>query len=113
MIIKRIPELAGDRVPKPAVWKNCVDIMQKDNSIHYDYMIDLDITSPLRQADDVYNAFKLKQSRQDADLVESMCYSWRNPYFNMMEEDGKFVKTVIDSSFVARQQAPIVYDENV
>lgn len=31
----------------------------------------------------------------------------------MMEEDGKFVKTVIDSSFVARQQAPIVYDENV
>ena len=111
-IIKRLPELSGDLVPKPAVWKNCVDTMQKVNGIFYDYMIDLDITSPLRQADDVFNAFHLKQSRMDADLVESMCYSRRNPYFNMMQEDGRFVKTVIDCSFAARQQAPVVYDEN-
>ena len=111
-LIKRIPDLAGDRVPKTAVWKNCLDIMQKDNGIHYDYMIDLDITSPLRQAEDVYNAYQLKLSRMDADLVESMCYSRRNPYFNMMKEEGLFVKTVIDCSFVARQQAPTVYDEN-
>ena len=86
--IRRIPELGESNVPKPAVWENCVNVMQKKNSIVYDYMIDLDITSPLRQIDDVYNAFQLKNKRQDADLVESMCLARRNPYFNMMKEDG-------------------------
>ena len=45
-------------------------------------------------------------------MVESMCPARRNPYFNMMKEDGLFVNTVIDCSFVTRQQAPNVYDEN-
>jgi len=110
--IKRNPDLGGSEVPKPAVWKNCVDVMQARNKIVYDYMIDLDITSPLRQSEDVYNAFQMKLKRQDADLVESMCPARRNPYFNMMKVDGDFVNTVIDCAFVARQQAPVVYDEN-
>ncbi len=110
--IKRGEELAGDTVPKPAVWHNCLDIMQKKKSIIYDYIIDLDITSPLRQQDDVYNAYLLKKKRTDADLVESMCKARRNPYFNMMKEDGDYVSTVIDCAFVGRQQAPKVYDEN-
>ena len=110
--IKRDADLGGSEVPKPAVWKNCVDVMQDRNKIVYDYMIDLDITSPLRQVEDVYNAFQLKLKRQDADQVESMCPSRRNPYFNMMKVDGDFVNTVIDCAFVARQQAPLVYDEN-
>ena len=110
--IKRKPELGMGDVPKSAVWNNCVDVMQSMKNIKYDYMIDMDITSPLRQVDDVYKAFLLKQNRQDADLVESMCPARRNPYFNMMKEDGDYVTTVIESPFVARQQAPNVYDEN-
>ena len=110
--IARDSDLGESNVPKPVVWHNCIDVMEKVNGIHYDYLIDLDITSPLRQEDDVYNAFQLKLQRDDADLVESMCPARRNPYFNMMKEDGDYVSTVIDSSFVARQQAPNVYDEN-
>ena len=110
--IKRVAELGGSTVPKPAVWKNCVEVMQQKNNIVYDYIIDLDITSPLRQVNDVYNAFQLKLQRNDADLVESMCYARRNPYFNMMKEDGDYVSTVNNCNFVARQQAPVVYDEN-
>lgn len=110
--IKRDIELAGSDVPKPAVWKNCIDLMQEKQGFIYDYMIDLDITSPLRQVCDVYNAFQLKLDRKDADLVESMCPARRNPYFNMMREEGCYVKTVIDCSFVTRQQAPNIYDEN-
>jgi CMP-N-acetylneuraminic acid synthetase len=109
--IKREEGLGGDGVPKPAVWKNCVDIMQEKNGA-YDYMIDLDITSPLRQEDDIYNAFHLKLKRPDADMAESVCHARRNPFFNMMKEEGEYVNTVIDSPFVARQQAPNVYDEN-
>ncbi len=110
--IKREAELGGSAVPKPAVWKNCVDVMQREKNLVYDYMIDLDITSPLRQIDDVYNAFQLKLKRPDADLVESMCHARRNPYFNMVKENGDYVSTVINCNLVARQQAPIVYDEN-
>lgn len=110
--IKRSPELGGGSVPKPAVWQNCMEYMSQKKNIVYDFMIDLDITSPLRQATDVYNAFQLKTNRKDADMVESMCLARRNPYFNMMKEEGQYVNTVINSAFVARQQAPVVYDEN-
>lgn len=110
--IKRSLELSGGTVPKPAVWHNCLDVMERDNVKKYDYIIDLDITSPLRQYMDVYNAYELKLKRNDADMVESMCMARRNPYFNMMKEDGPFVSTVIDCAYVARQQAPKVYDEN-
>ena len=110
--IKRDTSLSGGNVPKPAVWKNCMEVMQRMKDIQYDYMIDLDITSPLRQEDDVYRAFQMKLKRPDADMVESMCPARRNPYFNMMKENGEFVSTVIEKGYVARQQAPKVYDEN-
>ncbi len=110
--IKREESLGGNTVPKPAVWKNSLDLMENKYQKKYDCLIDLDITSPLRQINDIYNAYILKTERPDADLVESMCHSRRNPYFNMMKEDGNYVTTVIPSTFVARQQAPKIYDEN-
>lgn len=51
--------------------------------------MDLDITSPLRTESDIENAFAKKQSRDDLDLVFSVCEARRNPWFNM-------VKTVDD-----------------
>ena len=110
--IDRSKELGEDNVPKAAVWHNCIDVMQERRNIKYDYMIDLDITSPLRQKDDVYNAYMLKLERKDADMVESVCPSRRNPYFNMLKKDGDFASTVIDAALTTRQQAPECYDEN-
>lgn len=110
--IERSAALGEDYVPKAAVWHNCIDIMNKKYEKKYDYMIDLDITSPLRKTMDVCNAFKLKLERLDADMVESVCQCRRNPYFNMYKEDGNYVSTVIDSSLTTRQAAPKVYDEN-
>ena len=110
--IDRDEKLGEDKVPKAAVWHNCIDILQTKFNKIYDYLIDLDITSPLRQKDDIINAYHLKITRTDADMVESVCSCRRNPYFNMYKEDGKFVSTVIDSNFTTRQEAPAVYDEN-
>lgn len=110
--IERNKELGADRVPKAAVWHNSLEIMQERRKHNYDYIIDLDITSPLRQRDDVYNAYKLKVERSDADMVESVCLCRRNPYFNMYKEDGDYVSTVIDLALTTRQQAPVCYDEN-
>lgn len=110
--IEREPALGEDRVPKAAVWHDCLDKLRDRKTIKYDYLIDLDITSPLRQKQDIVNAYRMKIERQDADMVESVCPCRRNPYFNMYKEDGNYVSTVIDSDFTTRQQAPNVYDEN-
>jgi len=110
--IKRSKELGEDHVPKAAVWHNCIDEMESRYGKKYEYMIDLDITSPLRKAMDVYYAFMMKLDRTDADMIESVCNCRRNPYFNMYKEEGNYVSTVIDSGLTTRQSAPNVYDEN-
>lgn len=110
--IAREKSLGEDSVPKAAVWHNSVDIMSERLNRTYDYIIDLDITSPLRRSNDIYNAFKKKLERVDADMVESVCHCRRNPYFNMYKEDGEYVSTVIDAGLTTRQSAPNVYDEN-
>ncbi len=110
--IEREERLGADKVPKAAVWHNCLDSMQRRKNKIYDILIDLDITSPLRQYKDIFNAFHLKILREDADMVESVCNCRRNPYFNMYKEEGEYVSTVIDSKFTTRQEAPRVYDEN-
>ena len=110
--IKRPKELCGDVVPKMAVFQQSLDYMEKTQRKFYDFVIDLDITSPLRQIDDVLNAYKLKLERRDAGLVFSACNSRRNPYFNMVKVVDDHVEKVIESPFTARQQAPAIYDLN-
>lgn len=110
--VPRPRELGGDIVPKMAVFQQTLKYMESKYSKTYDYLIDLDITSPLRQIDDVLNAYKMKLERDDAGLVFSACGSRRNPYFNMVKQVGDHVEKVIESPFTARQQAPAIYDLN-
>ena len=110
--IPRPEELGGDVVPKMAVFQQSLSYMEDKQGYSYDYLIDLDITSPLRQIHDVLGAYKMKLEREDAGLVFSGCPSRRNPYFNMVKEVGDHVEKVIESPFTARQQAPAIYDLN-
>ena len=94
------------------VFHQTLNEMEKRNGTQYDYLIDLDITSPLRRVDDVANAFDVKDTRGDLDLVFSVAPSRRNPYFNMVKIEGDHVEKVIESPFTARQQAPAIFDLN-
>lgn len=111
-IINRAPELAGDKVAKMAVWHNCLDVLEKKFSKKFDYVIDLDITSPLRQIDDVVNAYRTKLERQNCELIYSVCESRRNPYFNMVKIEGVYSVKFAASNFTTRQEAPEVFDMN-
>lgn len=104
--------LGGDRVPKMAVFQDTLRRMEQRLGAPYDWYIDLDITSPLRTAADIANAFAKKRERPDLDLVFSVCEARRNPWFNMVKEVGDHVEQVNQSEFTARQQAPAVYDVN-
>jgi len=82
----------------------------------YDFVLDLDVTSPLRNLEDIEKALDLMIANPDAKNLFSVNHAARNPYFNMVEENGNgfysLVKTNPDGSVMTRQSAPKVYDLN-
>lgn len=111
-VINREQSLGGDTVPKVAVIADCLCQMEKRQGGNYDMVVDLDITSPLRTVDDIENAIRRKAARQDADVVYSVTGARRNPYFNMVREEGGYFVRAVPSNYTARQQAPTFYDMN-
>ena len=112
VFLPRGEELGGDKVPKMAVYQDSLRRMEEKTGAAYDYLMDLDITSPLRTAADIETAFAKKQSRADLDLVFSVCEARRNPWFNMVKTVDDHVEQVNKSEFTGRQQAPEVFDVN-
>ena len=82
----------------------------------YDFVLDLDVTSPLRTSEDVEEALELMIANSEAKNLFSVNPAARNPYFNMVEENEKgfysLVKTNPDGSVMTRQSAPKVYELN-
>lgn len=114
VFLPRGEALAGDTIPKMDVFKDSLLRMEaRQGGKHFDVVIDLDITSPLRTAQDIANSYNAYATRDDLDLIFSVTPSRRNPYFNMVREDGDaFVKVMDNVPFTARQQAPAIYDLN-
>lgn len=112
-LLRNRPEnLAQDDTPKmPVIW-DALQYAEEKNGRKYDYVIDLDITSPLRRVRDIRGAYEKKRERVDAQVVYSVTHSRRSPYFNMVKQKGDFYSTVIPSDAVVRQQAPSCYDMN-
>ena len=83
------------------------------NKKSYDYILDLDVTSPLRTFVDISEAFEMLKSKPEALNIFSVNSASRNPYFNMVEnnQDG-FVKLVKKGGFLSRQNAPEVFEMN-
>lgn len=110
--IPRPAELAQDQSPKIPVIRHSLSTMETVKKCRYDYIIDLDITSPCRRVADIENAYQKISQSTKSDIVFSAVNARRNPYFNMVElRDGR-IQRVKSSDFVARQQAPAVYDVN-
>jgi len=84
-------------------------LMEKE----YDYILDLDVTSPLRTMNDLENAFKMLQSDENAYNLFSVNNANRNPYFNIVEKkENGYYNIVKEGHFLSRQTAPKVYDMN-
>lgn len=109
--IARKAELAGDAVGKIEVIRDCLNRMETDRKREYDMVIDLDITSPLRTAEDIERLIT-KHKETGADVTTSVVPARRNPYFNQLKKTEKGYKKVIASSYTARQQAPEIFDMN-
>lgn len=109
----RHEELSGDAVGKLAVIRDAVAHAEKDHGERYDYVVDLDVTSPLRTVDDIEGAYQ-ESRRSGHDVTVSVCESRRNPYFNMVEthEGHARLCKALPANVLSRQSAPRVYDLN-
>ena len=111
--IFRDENLSTDNTAKTEVIYDCMTKCEKIMNRTYDIIVDLDITSPLRTISDLENVINKKKENRKVDVVFTVVNSRRNPYFNMVKlDDSNNITTVITSDFVARQQAPKIYDMN-
>ncbi|UZH55523.1 acylneuraminate cytidylyltransferase family protein [Salinimicrobium tongyeongense] len=110
----RPAELATDNSGKIGVLNDVRLYAERENKIIYDYILDLDVTSPLRTIQDIQTAFGLLRSNKEAINIFSVNEANRNPYFNMVEKrpNSEFIQLVKEGEFVTRQSAPKVYDMN-
>lgn len=109
----RPAEMATDSAGKLPVIKDLLLFHEKLNNITYDFVIDMDVTSPLRTIDDLQSALDILVEKTDAVNLFSVSKAHRNPYFNMVEEQGNgFYNLVKTGNFKTRQSSPKVYDLN-
>ena len=111
---QRPEEHATDKAGKIATIHDLLLYEEQLLGSEYDYILDLDVTSPLRTVEDLENAFKMILEKEEALNIFSVSPPNRNPYFNMIEptENG-YCKLVKEGLIIkSRQTAPVVYDMN-
>lgn len=111
---QRPVELASDTAGKISVIKHLMDFEEKGRRKHYDFIIDMDVTSPLRNLNDLECAFIQLQKHHNALNIFSVSPANRNPYFNMVEiMDNGYVRVVKNFGEIkSRQDVPKVFDMN-
>lgn len=110
----RRPEIfATDAAGKTDAIKDLLEHEEKIKGGTFEYILDLDVTSPLRTLEDLTTGYDLMQSDRNAINLFSVNPASRNPYFNMVEqqEDG-YYGLVKKGKFLTRQSAPKVYELN-
>lgn len=104
--------LGTDEVGKLDVINDLKNHAENVMNKEYDFVIDLDVTSPLRTVMDIENGLKILKHSEAYNLF-SVNSAERNPYFNMVEKDGTgFYNLCKRGDFKSRQVTPEVYELN-
>ena len=81
----RKDKLSGGNTSKISVIRDTLTRSEKKYKFKFDYIVDLDVTSPLRNISDTKKAFNNFLKNKSSNLF-SVCKSNKNPYFNMNEK---------------------------
>lgn len=111
--IKRLKKLALDNTPMLPVLEDAILQYEKKYITKIDAIIIFDPTAPLRIKKDITDAISIFK-RKKADLVVSVHDCQHNPYFSMLEKNGKYFKLSKNKykNPGSRQEVPIVYEIN-
>ncbi|WP_460685395.1 acylneuraminate cytidylyltransferase family protein [Niabella aquatica] len=105
--------LATDSAGKTDAITHVLRHFEKVQGKNYDYIIDLDVTSPLRTLSDLETAFKILNNNPSAYNIFSVSEAHKNPYFNLVETgENCFAELSKRGNFFSRQAAPPVYEIN-
>jgi len=109
----RPKSLATDNSGKVDVIADILRYEEDKSGIIYDFVLDLDITSPLRTLEDLETAYKAINEDHKAVNLFSVNYANKNPYFNMVEKKNNgYFGLVKKGNFFTRQSATPVYELN-
>ena len=109
----RPAELASDTAGKIDVLYHVWKYAEQKHGQSFDYLLDLDVSAPLRSLEDVQQAFKMLEADKKALNIFSVSKAHRNPYFNMVEKKANGYYGVIKKGeFKTRQESPEVFDMN-
>lgn len=107
--------LASDTIGKIDTIKDVLLWLEKRKKYRFYYILDLDVTSPLRNLKDLSDAFELLQKDKSALNLFSVSPANRSPYFNMVEQKENAYYAQVKQAeglILTRQSAPKVYDMN-
>ena len=104
--------LASDWANKWDVFRHALEIFETISGKTVTYLVDMDVTVPLKTSEDIDGAIDIALQDPEADVVITAYTPERNPYFNMMElKEHGYAGIVKQSSkpIVRRQDAPVVF----
>lgn len=109
---QRPDALATSSTGKVAVIRDALHFAENSSNMRYDFILDLDVTSPLRTKKDLEEAFEQCQNSNKL-ITFSVNKSHKNPYFNIVEAVGSDYRVSKSSEgFLSRQAAPKTFDIN-
>lgn len=111
--IKRTEILSKDNIGKVEVIRDALKKTEKSSNQKYDYIIDLDVTSPIRSVRDIRESFKKIIDSNKGNLI-TIVEARKNPYFNMVFISKNKVELLIKTknNILRRQDAPKIYEMN-
>ncbi|SIQ38664.1 CMP-N,N'-diacetyllegionaminic acid synthase [Domibacillus enclensis] len=115
LIIKRPAELATDYAAKLPVIQHCMQNAEEMTAKRFDYILDMDATSPLRSIEDIMKSMAYLECNEKASNLITGAPARRSPYFNLVEinESGYVdLSKKIDHKIIRRQDSPKCYDMN-
>ena len=113
-VTERPAELATDTAAKIPAIHHALLAAEKKSGVRYDTLVDLDATSPLRNADDISGAVALLEKERVSSVITG-ARSRRSPYFNLVERaaDGSVgLSKFVSAEPSRRQDVPPTYDMN-
>jgi CMP-N,N'-diacetyllegionaminic acid synthase len=107
--------LSTSEAGKFDVFKHALVSCEEYYNEKYEFYLDLDCTSPLRDINDISACIsRFREVRKHGvDGVFTVCDARKNPYFNLLETDESGALKIcknLPSTIVRRQDAPPVYE---
>jgi CMP-N,N'-diacetyllegionaminic acid synthase len=113
-LIRRPEEMASDTAAKLVAIRHCFLEVEKLVGIHFDALVDLDATSPLRISDDIVTCVRMLENLNVSNVITG-CPARRSPYFNLVEKTENGVVKLskpLENPVFRRQDTPKCFDMN-